>query len=106
MNIEEIYLHGGEPMKESKLSYYLTVLGLACSAVGLWLVKAYQNDNNIGAYLCIGFGCGIFGHGVGELFTRYSKRHSPEISAQQLEIEETMSAILRFAAVPKRKRIT
>lgn len=74
-------------MKKSKLCYYLTGLGLVLLAVGLWLVKAYQNNDNIGSYLCIGFGCGIFGHGVGEIVTRYSNKRSHEI-ARQLEIEE------------------
>ena len=74
-------------MKKGKIFYALAGLGLALLAGGLWFVKAYQANSSVAAYLCIGFGCGIFGHSVGELATRYTRRRAPE-AARQLEIEE------------------
>lgn len=72
---------------KTKISYLLAVLGFVMVIVGLWLLKAGQSNGSIVSYLCVGCGCGLFGHEVGEILSRYSMKHSPE-AARQVEIEE------------------
>lgn len=74
-------------MKKVGFYYILAVLGFAVLAAGLLLLKASQSDSSIVPYLCVGFGCGIFGHNVGELISRHAIKKTPEV-AKRLEIEE------------------
>lgn len=72
---------------KKKFCYILAAMGFAMLAAGVWLLKTGQNDSGIAPYLCVGFGCGIFGQNVGELLSRHAVRKNPEI-AKQLEIEK------------------
>lgn len=74
-------------MKKTGFYYILAVLGFALLAAGLYLLKAGQSDSSIAPYLCVGFGCGIFGQNVGELISRRAIKKAPE-AAKRLEIEE------------------
>ncbi len=75
-------------MKSKKRFYYLLgACGLAILIAGLWLLKAGVADKQIAPYLCIGFGCGIFGHGVGEILGRRRGKRATE-TARQMAIEE------------------
>ena len=38
-------------------------------------------------FVCIGLGCGMFGHGMGNIISRQALKGSPEI-ARQIEIEQ------------------
>lgn len=69
-----------------KRYYVFAILGFAVFAAGLLLVKT-AGESNIAPYLCIGFGSGIFGHGVGEILSRRAAKKAPE-AARQREIEE------------------
>ena len=69
-------------MKKQSKNILLALAGLALLAVGLCLVhKTYL------AYLCIGVGCGLFGHGTGELWALHTARTNPE-AAKMLEIAQ------------------
>ena len=69
-------------MKKQSKNILLALVGLALLAVGLCLVhKTYL------AYLCIGVGCGLFGHGTGELWALHTARTNPE-AAKMLEIAQ------------------
>ena len=69
-------------MKKQSKNILLALAGLALLAVGLCLVrKTYL------AYLCIGVGCGLFGHGTGELWAMHTARINPE-AARMLEIAQ------------------
>ena len=71
-------------MKKQSKNILLALAGLALLAVGLCLVhKTYL------AYLCIGVGCGLFGHGTGELWALHTARTNPE-AAKMLEINFLM----------------
>lgn len=74
-------------MKKARYYYILAVLGFALLAAGLSLLKVSQSDSRIAPYLCVGFGCGIFGQNVGELISRRAIKKTPEV-AKRLEIEE------------------
>ena len=75
-------------MKKSVKNYILTILGIAMLVTGLWLLKANPlNSSTILPYLLVGFGCGIFGHNVGELTSKNILKKAPQV-AKQLEIEE------------------
>lgn len=74
-------------MKKTGLYYISAALGFALLAAGIWLLKASQSGGSIAPYLCVGFGCGIFGHNTGELISRHTIRKAPE-AARRLEIEK------------------
>jgi hypothetical protein len=38
-------------------------------------------------YVCVGLGCGIFGHGVGEIVSHSALKNSPDL-AKQIEIDK------------------
>ena len=47
---------------------------------GLWQVRA---GGSVLGYVCIGLGCGLFGHGTGELVARWSMRNDPALQKEQ-----------------------
>ncbi len=74
-----------------KKSIYIlvTLAGVALAAVGLYLVKTVQDPAGVLRtlpYLCIGIGCGAFGHGLGELFRIRAVGKDPSL-ARQMEID-------------------
>ena len=77
-------------MKKSNLSYLLTLTGLILLAVGLYFIKTVQDSQGVMralAYVCVGFGCVIFGHGMGEIISRGAIKNSPT-TAKQIEIDK------------------
>ena len=72
-----------------KKSYGLTVVGLALLGVGLYLIKAISDPQGFLRalpYVCVGVGCGVFGHGAGDLISRRAMKNSPDL-VKQIEIE-------------------
>lgn len=77
-------------MKKSNLSYLLTFTGLILLAVGLYFIKTVQDPQGVMRalpYVCVGLGCGIFGHGMGEIISRHAIKNSPS-TAKQIEIDK------------------
>ena len=75
-------------MKYAK-QYVLTILGLLLAGVGLYLVKTLTDPQGILKplpYLLIGIGCGLFGHGLGDLISKKTMASNPEL-AKQAEID-------------------
>ncbi len=74
-----------------KNSGYLSLgLGIILLAVGLVLLKTLSNPQGILLglpYVCIGFGCGAFGHGLGEIINRRVLKNEPQLQ-KQLDIEK------------------
>ena len=68
-------------------SAVITAVGLLMLFSGLLIVKRFNLGSQTAPYLCIGLGCGLFGHGFGELLTHWSEKDNPEITRQR-EIEE------------------
>ena len=77
-------------MKKNKFDYCLTALGLVMLAAGLFLIKTFPEPEGIMRalpYVCIGLGCGIFGHGMGNIISLKAIKNSPDIQ-RQLEIDK------------------
>ncbi|BCJ97492.1 DUF6442 family protein [Anaerocolumna chitinilytica] len=75
-------------MKETKKGYVISVIGVILLGVGLYLTKSsIEPQGALFAlpYVFIGIGCGIFGHGMGNIISNKVLNNSPEIK-RQLEI--------------------
>lgn len=76
-------------MKTKVTGYAAAVIGLLLLAVGLYFVKINDDPQGIMRtlpYVCIGVGCGLFGHGMGELISKRAVRSDPELQ-RRLKIE-------------------
>ncbi len=77
-------------MKRAK-NIWLSVLGFALIAAGIYLIRTVPDPQGILRalpFLLVGFGCGIFGHGLGELLAKRSTESDPE-TARRMEIDQT-----------------
>lgn len=77
-------------MNRTTLNYIVTVLGLMLLGVGLYLIKIIAEPQGVMLalpYVCIGVGCGTFGHGLGEIISRRAIKNHPEIE-KQIEIDK------------------
>ncbi len=70
--------------------FTLAAAGLALAVAGLCLIKtasAVGGGLAVLPYLCIGAGCGAFGHGMGEILSRRTAVKYPE-AQKRAEIEK------------------
>lgn len=77
-------------MKRSITHYIASLFGLLLLGTGLYLVKAIIEPQGIMRalpYVCIGLGCGIWGHGMGEIISRRAIKNHPDIE-KQIEIDK------------------
>ncbi len=77
-------------MKNSISAYILTVVGLGLLSGGVYFIKTMEGLHGMtGAlpYICVGLGCVIFGHGMGEVVLRRAMKSAPA-AAKQLEIDK------------------
>lgn len=75
-------------MKKGKY-YIITIIGALLFAAGLYLIKTISNPLGImktAPYLCIGIGCGMFGHGLGNIINKMAIKKHPAL-AKQIEID-------------------
>lgn len=78
-------------MKQKTVPYVVTVAGLLLIAAGLALLKMVVEPQGImlaAPYVCIGLGCGAFGHGVGDLVNGRTAERNPQLQ-KQMEIEKS-----------------
>ena len=85
--------------------FLLTVIGLVLAIVGLSLIKS--NTEPIGImvalpYVCIGIGCGAFGHGLGQMLSDKALKNAPDIK-KQMEIEKKDERNIMIANYAKGK---
>lgn len=66
--------------------YLLTGLGALFFIIGCVSLVMYSVSQVV-PYLCIGVGCGAFGHGVGEIATNRALKKDPQLR-KQIEIEK------------------
>ncbi|PRR78116.1 hypothetical protein CLLI_18800 [Clostridium liquoris] len=72
-------------MKRSITHYIEIVFGLLLLGTGLYLIKIIIEPQGILRalpYVCIGLGCGIFGHGMGEIISRIAIKNHPNVEKQ------------------------
>lgn len=77
-------------MKKQSFSYFITVVGILLFLAGLILLKMIDNPEGIlfaAPYICIGLGCGAFGHGIGDIVNNRVMKNSPELK-KQIEIDK------------------
>jgi len=77
-------------MEKNHWNYCLTAIGIIMLAAGLFLIKTFPEPEGIMRalpYVCIGLGCGIFGHGMGNIISLKAIKNSPDIQ-RQLEIDK------------------
>jgi len=76
-------------MNKTILAYLLTIAGVGLLAVGLSFIKTIEDPQGMLRalpYICVGLGCVVFGHGIGEIIVRTAMRYNPA-AAKQLEID-------------------
>jgi len=77
-------------MKKNSTYYVLTIIGLILLAAGLYLIKNSAEPQGVMIalpYILVGLGCGVFGHGTGELISRRALKNSPDL-AKKIMIEQ------------------
>lgn len=92
-------------MNKTILSYLITVVGVAILAIGVYFIKTIEDPQGLLRalpYICVGLGCGIFGHGMGEIVVRSAMKKNPA-AAKQLEIDKKDERNLAIANRAKAK---
>lgn len=77
-------------MKKKPFDLFMTIIGVLLLCTGLFFVKTYSDLQGIlraFPYLCIGIGCGLFGHGIGNLVASAALKNSPALQ-KKLDIEK------------------
>lgn len=89
-----------------KITRYTTIIvGLLLLVTGLFLVKSFENPQGIMRtlpYVCIGIGCGLFVHGMGDMLSERALRKAPE-TQKQMEIEKNDERNIALADKAKGK---
>ena len=91
-------------MKRAK-NVWLSVLGFALIAAGIYLIRTVPDPQGILRalpFLLVGFGCGIFGHGLGELLAKKAAESDPE-TARRMEIDQTDERNVMIGSMAKAK---
>lgn len=73
-------------MKRTYKPLLLALSGLALLILGIVLIRAISQPEGMLRslpYLCVGIGCGLLGHGAGDLLVRRADRADPEGAAQR-----------------------
>ena len=73
---------------KSRKNYFITFCGIAFVIGGICLISSVKTPNEwmlVLPYLCIGVGCGIFGHGMGNFIAEKTAKQNPEFQ-KQMEI--------------------
>lgn len=77
-------------MNKLTWSYIHTIIGVGLLALGVFFIKTIEDPEGMMRalpYICVGLGCSIFGHGIGEMLLRHAMKHAPA-AAKQLEIDK------------------
>ncbi|MBO7744413.1 hypothetical protein I8J29_09420 [Paenibacillus sp. MWE-103] len=86
-------------------AYFLTLSGVVLFAGGLFFIKTIDDPYGMLRalpYVCVGVGCVIFGHGIGEIILRSAMKNNPA-AAKQLEIDTNDERHLTIANRAKAK---
>ena len=92
-------------MKKKNSSYIIAFTGLLLLALGLILLKSIDNPQGILLilpYICIGLGCGAFGHGLGDIVNNKVTKNNPQLK-KQMEIEKNDERNIAVANKAKAK---
>ena len=84
---------------------FLTFVGVGLLASGVYFIKTIEDPQGmmqVLPYICVGLGCVIFGHGMGEIIYRSAMKNDPA-AAKQLEIDKNDERNLAIANLAKAK---
>ena len=91
-------------MKQAK-NIGLSLLGFVLIGAGIYMIRAVPDPQGIMRalpFLLVGFGCGIFGHGLGDLLAKKAVQSDPAM-ARQLEIAQTDERNVMIGSMAKAK---
>ena len=92
-------------MKKTMFQYFLTLFGMLLAGMGLYLAKTITTPMGIMKalpYVCIGLGCGIFGHGMGDIIRRRAIKDHPDIERQlKIDLEDERNIAIGNCAKAK-----
>lgn len=91
-------------MKQAK-NIGLSLLGLVLIGTGIYLIRTVSDPQGVMRalpFLLVGFGCGIFGHGLGDLLAKKAAQSDPE-TARQIEIAQTDERNVMIGSMAKAK---
>lgn len=77
-------------MKKNYMDYCIAIVGLLLLGIGLLLIKTLiepQGLLRVLPYVLVGIGCGVFGHGAGNVISKKAIGSNIEIQ-KQMEIEQ------------------
>lgn len=70
-------------MKKNSVLVITTILGTVLLAIGFILIKNIDISQGIMItlpYICIGVGCGMFGHGIGRIINNKTMKNYPDVA--------------------------
>ena len=91
-------------MKQAK-NIGLSLLGFVLIGAGIYMLRTVPDPQGIMRalpFLLVGFGCGIFGHGLGDLLAKKSVQSDPAM-ARQLESAQTDERNVMIGSMAKAK---
>ena len=77
-------------MNKKLINYFIAIIGVILLACGLILIKLIHTPQGILTtlpYICVGIGCGMFGHGTGNIINSRIMYNNPNFK-KQMEIEQ------------------
>lgn len=92
-------------MKKKVFNYIFAVIGILLVITGLYFLKTgseLQNFTRALPGICVGFGCGLFGHGLGEIVSRKALKSNLEIK-RKMDIEMNDERNIAISNCAKRK---
>ncbi|MBH5319403.1 hypothetical protein I6N90_16515 [Paenibacillus sp. GSMTC-2017] len=92
-------------MKKTMPFYFLMIVGVGLLAGGVYFIKTIEDPQGMLRalpYICVGLGCVIFGHSIGEIIIRSAMNSNPA-AAKQLEIDKNDERNLAIANRAKAK---
>lgn len=92
-------------MKERNYDVVKTVVGILLAAIGFVLLRRYADSQGVMAvlpFVCIGVGCGAFGHGMGGMLSRKALKGSPTCRSSW-KLNRKTSETLPFPIPPREK---
>ena len=94
-------------MKKGR-NIWMSIAGILCAGVGFYLIKSLDIPGGVLKalpYLFIGIGCGMFGHGIGNLFGGWAMDKNPELARQE-EINQKDERNIMLGNMAKAKGYT
>lgn len=92
-------------MKRTKVEYIIVIGSVLLLILGLYWTKTLTNPQGFMKalpYICIGVGCGFFGHSMGNIISRKALKQDP-ILQKQIEIDKNDERNITIANQAKAK---